>query len=110
MIEVKNLWKSYDDNVVLENFNLTVKEGEFVTLVGASGCGKSTFLNLLLGTESPTWVFDKVRHDPHSPESYGATITYDLSVGNLDQSTYEKIDNEIRPVPQALKQKQVTNI
>ncbi|SDS35812.1 NitT/TauT family transport system ATP-binding protein [Halopseudomonas sabulinigri] len=54
MIEVKNVGKRYDDNVVLERLNINVKEGEFVTLVGASGCGKSTFLKMLLGTESPS--------------------------------------------------------
>lgn len=50
MLSIKNLWKSYGDTVVLEGINAEVKEGEFITLVGASGCGKSTFLNLLLGT------------------------------------------------------------
>ena len=54
MIEVKNVGKSYDGNPVLERLNVNVAEGEFVTLVGASGCGKSTFLKMLLGTESPT--------------------------------------------------------
>ncbi len=54
MIEAKNLWKRYGDNVVLEQLNLKVAEGEFITMVGASGCGKSTFLNLLLGTQSAT--------------------------------------------------------
>ncbi|MEM7376608.1 MAG: ABC transporter ATP-binding protein [Pseudomonadota bacterium] len=51
MIEVRNVWKRFGDSVVLEGINLDVAEGEFVTLVGASGCGKSTFLSLLLGTE-----------------------------------------------------------
>ncbi|MCC8395563.1 ATP-binding cassette domain-containing protein [Paraburkholderia sp. MMS20-SJTR3] len=54
MIEVRNVWKQYDDQVVLERLNLTVKEGEFCSLVGASGCGKSTFLRLLLGQERAT--------------------------------------------------------
>ncbi|MFV8819786.1 ABC transporter ATP-binding protein [Haliea sp. E17] len=54
MIELRNIWKSYDDVQVLEGLNNTVKEGEFVTMVGASGCGKSTFLKMLLGTEVPT--------------------------------------------------------
>jgi NitT/TauT family transport system ATP-binding protein len=39
---------------VLESLNLRVEEGEFCTLVGASGCGKSTFLRLLLGQEQPS--------------------------------------------------------
>ena len=50
-IELDRISKIYGDNVVLENLSTTVSEGEFVTLVGASGCGKSTFLKLLLGTE-----------------------------------------------------------
>lgn len=50
-IELSRISKHYGDNVVLENLSKTVSEGEFVTLVGASGCGKSTFLKLLLGTE-----------------------------------------------------------
>ncbi len=51
IIEMKNLWKEYGDQVVLERLNATVQEGEFITIVGASGCGKTTFLKLLLGTE-----------------------------------------------------------
>ncbi len=54
MIEVRNVWKQYGEQVVLERLNLTVNEGEFCSLVGASGCGKSTFLRLLLGQESAT--------------------------------------------------------
>lgn len=50
-IEVNNVWQQYDDLVVLEGLNLSVAEGEFCTLVGASGCGKSTFLRLILGQE-----------------------------------------------------------
>ena len=54
IIEMKNLWKEYGDQVVLERLNTTVEEGEFITIVGASGCGKTTFLKLLLGTEQAT--------------------------------------------------------
>jgi NitT/TauT family transport system ATP-binding protein len=254
MIEVNRLWKEYGDNVVLEGLDVAVKEGEFVTLVGASGCGKSTFLNMLLGTVQPTrgeilldgkpipaepgpdrgivfqqysvfphmtvlenvmatrafqrrgltgylvgagraaarkdatqmldqvglghamnkfphelsggmkqrlaiaqallgrprillldepfgaldpgiradmhelvinlwrehrltvfmvthdlkegfylgtrlWVFDKLRHDPDAPNHFGATITYDLPVGQVDEDMYQQIDDELRPVP-----------
>ncbi|GFM61297.1 lauroyl acyltransferase [Pseudomonas cichorii] len=53
-ISVRNVWQQYDDQVVLEGLNLEVAEGEFCTLVGASGCGKSTFLRLLLGQEIPS--------------------------------------------------------
>ncbi|KPW37607.1 ABC transporter ATP-binding protein [Pseudomonas coronafaciens pv. atropurpurea] len=53
-ISVRNVWQQYADQVVLEGLNLDVAEGEFCTLVGASGCGKSTFLRLLLGQETPS--------------------------------------------------------
>ncbi|WP_299730542.1 ABC transporter ATP-binding protein [uncultured Endozoicomonas sp.] len=46
--------KHYGSHVVLEKLNASVQEGEFVTMVGTSGCGKSTFLKMLLGTETQT--------------------------------------------------------
>lgn len=52
-IQVRNVWQSYGDQVVLEGLRLNIAEGEFCALVGASGCGKSTFLRLLLGQERP---------------------------------------------------------
>ena len=53
-VQAKKLWKEYGNDVVLENIDLTVAPGEFVTIVGASGCGKTTFLRMLLGEEGPT--------------------------------------------------------
>jgi NitT/TauT family transport system ATP-binding protein len=53
-ITVKRLWKEYDTQVVLENVNLHVGDHEFVTVIGASGCGKTTFLRMLLGVETPS--------------------------------------------------------
>ncbi|RHW22898.1 ABC transporter ATP-binding protein [Pseudomonas jilinensis] len=53
-ISIKGVWQQYADQVVLENLNMEVANGEFITMVGASGCGKSTFLRLLLGQETPS--------------------------------------------------------
>jgi NitT/TauT family transport system ATP-binding protein len=53
-VTVKHLWKEFGEQVVLENVNLQVDDHEFVTIVGASGCGKTTFLKMLLGIESPS--------------------------------------------------------
>lgn len=54
MIQAKNVWKKYGSNVVLERVNIQVARGEFITMVGTSGCGKSTFLKILLGMEAPS--------------------------------------------------------
>jgi NitT/TauT family transport system ATP-binding protein len=53
-VAVENLFQSYGARPILERVNLTAEEGEFVSIVGASGCGKSTFLRLLLDQERPT--------------------------------------------------------
>ncbi|UUX51716.1 ATP-binding cassette domain-containing protein [Nisaea acidiphila] len=54
MLSVQGLTKSYGDLPVLEKIDLEVEEGAFCAIVGASGCGKSTFLRLLLGQEVPS--------------------------------------------------------
>lgn len=46
-IEVKNLTKQFGDLLVLDKINFSVAEGEFLSIVGPTGCGKTTFLNLL---------------------------------------------------------------
>jgi len=63
-IDISNVWKEYGDQVVLERINNTVQEGDFITIVGASGCGKTTFLKMLLGTETPSRGTIKVAGKP----------------------------------------------
>jgi NitT/TauT family transport system ATP-binding protein len=53
-VEAQNIWVRYDGTPILERVSLSVERGTFCTIVGASGCGKSTFLRLLLGQERPS--------------------------------------------------------
>ena len=55
MIQFQNVTKTYENRAVgVENVDLTIKPGEFVSLVGRSGAGKSTFIKLLIGEERPS--------------------------------------------------------
>ena len=47
MIKVKNLSKSFKNQLVLDNISIEIKKGDFISIVGPSGAGKTTFLNIL---------------------------------------------------------------
>src|SRR5699024_11237032 len=51
MIEIKNMNKSFGDKVIFKDFNLEIKDQEFVVLSGKSGSGKTTLLNIIGGIE-----------------------------------------------------------
>lgn len=47
MIELKNITKSFGSNIIFDNFNCTIEDGEFLGIKGKSGSGKSTLLNII---------------------------------------------------------------
>ncbi len=51
MIEIKNVNKKYDEEVLFENFNISFYEGEINVLMGKSGLGKTTLLRMMMGLE-----------------------------------------------------------
>ena len=53
IIELKDITVSFDGETVLDNLSLNIKDGEFVTLLGSSGCGKTTTLRIIAGFISP---------------------------------------------------------
>ena len=53
-VTVEEVFQTYARRPILERVNVEVDEGEFIAIVGASGCGKSTFLRLLLAQERPS--------------------------------------------------------
>ena len=52
MIYIDNLSKSYNDNYLFSNVNISIKKGMRIGLVGANGTGKTTFLRILIGKEN----------------------------------------------------------
>ena len=67
-IRVVNLTKKFGDLLVLNNISFNIKKGEFVCVVGPTGCGKTTFLNLLTRLIPPTegqLLIDGEPADPH---------------------------------------------
>ena len=54
IIELKNVSKHFEQTYAVDDFNLYVKKGEFVTFLGPSGCGKTTTLRMIAGFELPT--------------------------------------------------------
>ena len=76
IIEVKNLTKSFNDTLVLDNINFKLFEGESLAIIGASGSGKSVLLKNIIGLLTP----DK-----------GSIKINDLEMVNLKRSVKEKI-------------------
>lgn len=70
ILTLKNVSKSFDDLVVLDNVDLSVNKGEVVVIIGPSGCGKSTLLRCINGLE----------------DIQDGTISYEGDVGMVFQS------------------------
>ena len=61
LLELKNITAGYDKNVILKDLNFQVEKGELVSLLGSSGCGKTTTLRLIAGFSTPMegkFIFD----------------------------------------------------
>ena len=52
ILELRSIVKSYAEGVVLNGISLAVQPGEFITLLGSSGCGKTTTLRIIAGLET----------------------------------------------------------
>lgn len=53
ILSIQNISKSFGNNEILKNISLDIQKGEFITLLGASGCGKTTLLRIISGLETP---------------------------------------------------------
>ena len=109
-VVLKNVTKIYDTKKVIDNIDLTIKDKEFVVLVGASGCGKSTLLRMIAGLEDITdgeiFIGDKKVNDVHPKDrdiafvfqSYALyphmtvreNIAFGLKMRKVDKATIDK--------------------
>jgi len=69
LLELKNITAGYGKNIILRDFNLQVEKGQFVSLLGSSGCGKTTTLRLIAGFSEPQYgnIFFDGRDITHVP-------------------------------------------
>ena len=53
VVEYRQVRMAYGEKVIIDNFNLSIEKGEFVTIIGSSGCGKTTILKMVNGLVQP---------------------------------------------------------
>jgi len=79
-IVVRNLTKKFGELLVLDNINFSVNVGEFLCIVGPTGCGKTTFLNLLSNLEEPTYGNVFIKNEHIQPKKHNIAFVFqDLS-------------------------------
>ena len=75
-VEVKNLTKKFDDLLVLNDISFNIRKGEFVCVVGPTGCGKTTFLNLLTKLIEPTAGELLIDGEPADPKKHNLAFVF----------------------------------
>lgn len=75
-VKVEGLTKKFGDLTVLDNVSFNIKKGEFVCLVGPTGCGKTTFLNLLVKLLEPTSGKIMIDGEPADPKKHSLSFVF----------------------------------
>ncbi|MFR2988570.1 MAG: ATP-binding cassette domain-containing protein [Faecalibacillus sp.] len=60
IVKVSQLYKSYGEKIVVDNLNLSVKQGMVVGILGANGAGKSTSIECILGTKKADSGYESI--------------------------------------------------
>ena len=114
ILQLDQIKKSFGGNEVLKGINLSIHQGEFITLLGSSGCGKTTTLRIIAGLETPdsgrvilegrdvtydepnkrcvNTVFQKYALFPHM--TVEANIGYSLKLKRVDKATIKRTVEE----------------
>lgn len=75
-VKVKNLTKKFGDLLVLDDVSFDIKKGDFVCIVGPTGCGKTTFLNLLVKLLEPTSGQILIDGEPADPMVHNLSFVF----------------------------------
>ncbi len=75
-VKVKNLTKNFGDVEVLNDISFNIKKGEFLVVVGPTGCGKTTFLNLLTKLLEPTEGQILIDDEPADPKKHNLAFAF----------------------------------
>lgn len=75
-VKVRGLTKKFGDLLVLDNIFFDVKKGDFVCIVGPTGCGKTTFLNLLVKLLEPTEGQILIDNEPADPKKHNMAFVF----------------------------------
>ena len=75
-VRVENLTKYFGDLHVLDNISFNIKKGEFLCVVGPTGCGKTTFLNLLTRIYMPTSGDLYIDGEPADPKKHNLAFVF----------------------------------
>lgn len=75
-VSVEHLTKNFGDLKVLHDISFQIKKGEFVCLVGPTGCGKTTFLNLLVKLIEPTSGVILIDGEPADPRKHNLSFVF----------------------------------
>lgn len=75
-VKVEHLTKKYGDLLVLDDISFSIKKGEFLCIVGPTGCGKTTFLNLLTKIIEPTAGNIYIDGVPADPKRHNISFVF----------------------------------
>lgn len=74
MLEVKNLYKEFNNRPILKDISFTLKDGEIMTIVGPSGAGKTTLLRIIAGLETKDSGEILIDGKPYDPGNVGVVF------------------------------------
>jgi zinc transport system ATP-binding protein len=84
IVEIKNVWFSYNGQTVLEDVSLDIRSGDFVAMIGPNGGGKTTLLKLMLGLLKPDQGFIRVMGDSTEKASHQiGYVSQDVHINRL---------------------------